>query len=212
MKKTLIAALLLIGALFSTDVVGQNAKFMQAMEKNLAMLDSIQMPDELMNKASQFIRIAMAEPNEWLPSYYAAYCQIMATTRAKGTEKLDEWLDEADKNLEEGLKRKPNESELLTLKAMASFMRMRVNPMERWQKYGGISQEYLAKAKEADPTNPRPWMLQGQSVLFTPEQFGGGKDKAMPILNTAMDKFNAFKPASKIHPNWGKAYCESLMK
>lgn len=212
MKQLLIVAALVVCALFPTASQAQNAKYLAAMEKNLLHLDSIQNPEEWMSKAGQFARIAMAEPTEWLPSYYAAYCQIMATTRTKGTEKLDEWLDEADKNIEEGLKRKPQESELLTLKAMSSFMRMRVNPMERWQKYGGISQENLAKAKEADPTNPRPWMLQGQSVLFTPEQFGGGKDKAMPILNTAIDKFNAFKPASKIHPIWGKEYCESLMK
>lgn len=212
MKKITFLALCLICTLHPLLNWAQSARFTQAMEKNLETLDSIQEPDALMNKASQFIRIASAETGEWLPSYYAAYCQIMATTRLKGTDKLDEWLDEADKNLEEGLKRKPNESELLTLKAMSSFMRMRVNPMERWQKYGGISQDNLARAKEADPSNPRPWMLQGQSVLFTPEQFGGGKDKAMPILNTAMDKFNAFKPASKIHPNWGKGYCESLLK
>ncbi len=212
MKKLFLFALVLMGSLLTNPTSAQSARYLKAMESNLENLDSIQQADELMSKASQFLRIAEAEKAEWLPSYYAAYCQVMATIRVNGTEKLDEWLDEADKNIEEGLKRKPEESELLTLKAMAAFMRMRVNPMERWQKYGGVSQENLAKAKVADPTNPRPWMLQGQSVLFTPEQFGGGKDNAMPILNTAIDKFNAFKPQSKIHPQWGKAYCESLMK
>ena len=45
-----------------------------------------------------------------------------------------------------------------------------------------------------------------------PEQFGGGCSTAKPELQTALDKFNSFKPASELHPNWGKARTEDLLK
>ena len=69
----------------------------------------------------------------------------------------------------------------------------------------------LENAKKADPTNPRPYMLDGQSVMNTPEAFGGGKANAKPLLQKAVDLFATFKPASELHPSWGKKQAESLL-
>ena len=78
--------------------------------------------------------------------------------------------------------------------------------------YGSLSSGFLTAAKEQDPTNPRPYMLKGQGLQFTPEQFGGGCKTAKPELEMAVEKFNTFKPASEISPNWGKTYTEGLLK
>jgi hypothetical protein len=49
-------------------------------------------------------------------------------------------------------------------------------------------------------------------LKYTPEQFGGGCKTAKPELQTALEKYNTFKPASELHPNWGKAPVEQLLK
>jgi hypothetical protein len=55
-------------------------------------------------------------------------------------------------------------------------------------------------------------MLKGQSLKFTPPQFGGGCKAALEALNTAVEKYGTFKPASDIAPNWGKSYTEMMVK
>ena len=84
--------------------------------------------------------------------------------------------------------------------------------MERWQKYGPLATNYLKKAKELDPTNPRPDYLIGQSLLYTPVEYGGGKKVALPILQESMKKYEAFKPESSISPDWGKKIVKSILE
>ena len=54
-----------------------------------------------------------------------------------------------------------------------------------------------------DLSNPRPYFLTGQTLKYTPEQFGGGCSTATPLLQAALDKFSAFKPVTILAPNWG---------
>ena len=70
----------------------------------------------------------------------------------------------------------------------------------------------MEKAMNEDPNNPRPYYLKGQNLKYTPEQFGGGCKVALAELKTAMDKFAAFKPATELHPTWGKPRVEQLIK
>jgi hypothetical protein len=48
-------------------------------------------------------------------------------------------------------------------------------------------------------------------LKFTPEQFGGGCATAKPVLQSALDKYAKFVPASEIHPNWGKQRTEAMI-
>ena len=61
-----------------------------------------------------------------------------------------------------------------------------------------------ATAMNLDSENPRPYFLKGMGTMYTPEQFGGGKDKAIPLLETALAKYKTFVPKSSIMPNWGE--------
>ena len=58
-------------------------------------------------------------------------------------------------------------------------------------------------AQKLNPENPRAKMLEAQGIFYTPEAFGGGKQKALPLIKEALAKFDAFKPSSDIMPNWG---------
>ena len=95
---------------------------------------------------------------------------------------------------------------------MIASCHMMVDPMSRWMQYGTESTSNMEKAMEQDPANPRPYLLKGTSLKYTPVQFGGGCETAKPELNSALTKFNAFKPATELHPIWGKGRTEQLLK
>lgn len=94
---------------------------------------------------------------------------------------------------------------------MIASAHMMVNPMQRFQEYGPEAQSFLDAAMQQDATNPRPEYLKGQGLKYTPEQFGGGCVTAKPVLQSSLSKYNSFKPASEIAPNWGKSRVEALL-
>jgi len=47
-------------------------------------------------------------------------------------------------------------------------------------------------------------------VFNTPEQFGGGKEKAKPMLEKALSLFNAENP-KPLYPRWGKKQVEDML-
>ena len=208
MKKiTIIIAL----AGIYTMAGAQNQKYIAAMEKNIAVLDTTRDAKVLQNEANTFERIGSAEKAEWLPQYYAAYCYVNMTYSTKGND-IDTYCDKAEAFLNKADSLNPNNSEIYTLKAQVASARISVNPMSRGQKYGTMAAEIREKAKKLDPTNPRPFYLEGTGFFYTPPMFGGGKDKAKPSFEKAKELFAAFKPASSIAPHWGLGSTEYFLK
>ncbi|HXC04640.1 MAG TPA: hypothetical protein VNZ86_07790 [Bacteroidia bacterium] len=193
------------------SVTAQNKRFVASMEKNIKMMDTCKSVSGYQQTSNAFERIANAEKKEWLPPYYTALCHIFMATMQTG-DKIDEYCDIAERYVNKADSLSPNNSEVYALKALLYSSRIGVNPMMRGAKFGGMSGEMSAKAKELDPANPRPYLLQAQGKYYTPPQFGGGKDKALPLLEEAVKKYDAFKPASTIHPDWGKARAKMLLE
>ena len=172
------------------------------MEKNIAILDTTRDANVLQNQANTFERIGNAEKKEWLPLYYAAYCYVNMTYSTKGNT-IDTYCDKAETFIKKADSISPNNSEIFTIKAQIASARISVNPMTRGQKYGTEAGEIREQAKKLDPTNPRPYYLEGTAFFYTPPMFGGGKDKAKPSFEKAKSLYEAFKPASSIAPHWG---------
>lgn len=211
MKTRTFLLLLFLFASVITFAQSEN-KFFSSMKKNITLLDSAKSLTDFQAAGNIFERIGNAEKNKWLPFYYSAYANIIISSIEQNKEMKDTYLDKADKYLATADSLTKNNSEIFTLKAFSAEMRISINPMQRWQKYGGIFSQMIAEAIKADSTNPRPEYLQGQMLLYTPEQFGGGDNNAKPVLQSSLKKYNEFKPESEIHPNWGKAMLEGILK
>ena len=209
MKKIFLFIALATSAIWAS---AQSEKYVAAMKKNLAAIDSsFRNPGNLLTLANSFERIATAEKNQWLPYYYAAFCQVNYGFMEADKEKTDGIADKATELINKADSLMPNNSEISCIKSMIASCHMMVNPMQRWQEYGEASSGNLEKAMQQDPANPRPYYLKGQNLKYTPEQFGGGCGTAKPELQTSLDKYTSFKPASELHPNWGKARVEMLL-
>lgn len=206
MKKILL--LFILG--YSTLNVAQG-KYETGMKKGLEDAKNAKTAMDMLASSAFFERIANAEKDKWLPYYYAAYFNLMSG-----------WMDEksnkdkvAEKSLDLLVKAEileKNNADLFCLRQMIATMKMSVDPMTRWMTYGQQASKAIEEAKKADPDNPRIYFLEGQGILNTPEQFGGGKKKAKPILEKAVELYAKFQPASEFHPNWGKEDAESLLK
>ena len=207
MKKLTILALVIT----CLSATAQNKKYTDAMEKNVAAVDTSRTIEQLQPLDNNFERIANAEKKEWLPYYYAAYCNVSMTYATKGNV-IDTYCDKADALARKADSLSPNNSEILSLKAQIAAARIGVNPMVRGQKFGSEAHALREKAKSIDPTNPRPWFLEGMSLFYTPSAFGGGKDKAKVSYTKALELFEMFKPASSIHPAWGKQTTAYFLK
>jgi hypothetical protein len=208
--KIMFLLLITMSAFFITRA--DDEKYIKAMEKNLSMIDTASSLASFQQVANSFERIANAEKDKWLPYYYSAYlltiCGAMDTVQSM----KDTYLDKADIQTQIADSLEPDNSEIYALKGMVAQIRLSVDPQNRWMKYGQLYSGYIKKAKELNPANPRPDFLDGQSVLYTPAQFGGGKEKALPILKEAEKKFESFQPESSIHPNWGKEYLKGILQ
>ncbi len=192
--------------------MAQSEKYTAAMGATISAIDtSFANPASLLAVANKFERIATTEKNQWLPYYYAALCQVNYGFLKNDPAQLDQVADRAEALVSKADALSPSNSEISTLKAMIATQRMIVNPMQRFMQYSPIIESHLEKAKAEDPANPRPYWFKGENLKNTPEQYGGGCAVAFEHLKTAKEKFSTFKPASDLHPNWGKQRTEALL-
>ncbi|MBI2731399.1 MAG: hypothetical protein HYX40_11735 [Sphingobacteriales bacterium] len=206
MKHLLIAAFAL---LFGTMVKAQSEKFTTAMQKQLALLDSAKTTQDLQAVANTFERIGDAEKTQWLPYYYAGLALTTAGWRDQALDK--DANSEKVKTLCVKAEAIEKNAEICSIRNMAATQQMMVDPQSRWMSYGQEAGKALQEGIQLDPNNPRLYYLQGMSVFGTPPAFGGGKDKAKPIFEKALELYKAEK-TKPLYPHWGQQQTEQMIE
>ena len=210
MKQLSISLMLCI---LGITAFSQSEKYVAAMKKNIARIDSsFAKPDVFLDLSNTFERIGSAEKTQWLPYYYAALCRVNYALVQQDKAGNDAIAEKASALLDIADSLSKKNSEISTLRSMVATVRMTVDPMSRYMEYGKIIEDELQTAISQDASNPRPYLIRGQNLKYTPVNFGGGCKTALPVIQTAVQKFAAFKPASDIAPQWGSAYADSLVK
>jgi hypothetical protein len=208
--KTIVLSILFAG--LSLCGIAQNKSYEEAMRKNLARMDSAMSADNLQQVAARFEQIAVVAAQEWLPSYYAGYAYLMMSFQEADNGKKDALLDQSEKLIADSRARGGDESELLVLEGFLAVARIAADPMARGMEYSGKANGLLGKARGVNPKNPRVDYLQGMLVFNTPEEYGGGKDQALPLLNKAKEKFAAYTLPAEFWPNWGREHLEQMLQ
>jgi hypothetical protein len=202
MHKMILALALLVTMEVSAQ---KDDKYTQVMQKNISLLDSAKSIDALQSLAGTFDRIGDAEKTKWLPYYYAALAQTWVgwnpecKDKDANSAKINAFLAKA-----EAIEKN---SELYAVENMSATQQMLMDPQTRWQTNGKDANIALQKGIQADPNNPRLYYLQGMSMLGTPDQFGGGKDKARPLFEKSLALYQTVKP-QPLYPNWGQKQAE----
>ncbi|MEP6467765.1 MAG: hypothetical protein ABJB05_15755, partial [Parafilimonas sp.] len=222
MKQLLLAATLF----FSVATQAQSDKYADAMKQTLSMFDSAKTVSDFENMAAAFTRIGDAEKTQWLPYYWAGMSlategwqyypdgkgvTAMKVSDLSGTittlaSRINGLLDKADA----AATGDSAKSEILTIRNMVATQQMLVDPQSFYMTFGAQASTDLQKAMQLNPNNPRAYYLQGMSVFGTPEQFGGGKEKAKPIFQKAVDLGQA-EQAQPLYPHWGLDMSKAML-
>jgi hypothetical protein len=204
MYKSILAFALLI----TLTGRAQSDKYTQAMQKNVALLDTTKSIDGLQSLAGTFERIGDAEKTQWLPYYYAALAQTWigwnpaTTDKDANAQKINAYLAKA-----EAIEKN---AELYAVENMSATQQMLVDPQSRYMTNGKEAADALQKGMQADPNNPRLYYLQGMSLFNTPPAFGGGKDKAKPLFEKSIALFKSAQP-KPLYPHWGQDQAEKVL-
>jgi hypothetical protein len=207
MKTTI---LILAIVMSSFQLQAQIEKFTNAMMANIEASKTANTAADFQDLANNFERIATAEKTEWTPWYYAAFYNLVLNFQEPDVSKKTKYLSLAQQQIESGLKIKAEETELMVLKVMSYYGELAIDPTKGLSLLGEAN-ALIDRAKSINPGNPRIYLEQAEAIYNIPFEYGGGKDKAMPILLVAKEKFNTFVPDDQLVPNWGKDRCEQLI-
>jgi hypothetical protein len=222
MKQLLLIAMVV----FSIGANAQSDKYTSAMKQSLSMFDSAKTAEDLENAAASFQRIGDAEKTQWLPYYWEGlvlategwkyYPNEKGVTEVKVADlsgtmtglagRINTALDKADAIATDDSAK----SEILTIRNMAATQQMLVDPQSRYMTFGAQASQALQKAITLNPNNPRAYYLQGMSIFGTPEQFGGGKEKAKPVFQKAVDLASA-EQEKPLYPHWGLDMSKAML-
>ncbi len=199
MKRMLMLAFVVLTGIAKAQ---EGGKYEAGMTKALEQYKAAKTTEDFAAVSALFERIGDAEKTKWLPYYYAAMANYLTGWMDEKGDK--DKIGEKSMKLIEKAEAIETNSELYCLRQMVAVLQMMVDPSTRWQTYGMQANAALENAKKADPNNPRIYYLEAQSAFNTPEAFGGGKKAALPKFEKAVELYGTFKPASALHPDWGK--------
>lgn len=188
--------------------MAQSDKYVKAMEANLAKFDTVKTTAGFIDLSNAFQRIGDAEKTQWLPYYYAALSLSTMGWTDNGIDK--DANAEKIKALCAKAEAIDYNAEICAVVNMAATQQMLVDPQNRWGTNGAEATAAMQKGLKLDPDNPRLHFLQASAVYNTPEQFGGGKDKARPMLEKTLELLNA-EQVKPLYPHWGKKQVEAML-
>lgn len=185
----------------------------------VAGLDYAKTVRDYQDLAARFIKTGNAHKTNWLPYYYAAFCNArIGFLLQDDGERLEPFSNEGEnyaKLAQELLKNNGSnkeQAELYTLLSMIYRTKIFINPMTNGRKYGPASQQYLDKALQLDPGNPRALYLQAWAKYHTPKMWGGDKAEARKLLAEAMKKLSEQPLTDSVSPHWGKVEGRELQE
>lgn len=205
--KTIKNLVLSLALTFTGINIFAQTVYEKAMTDKITKVQQSQSTEELGALANDFKRIALKENNEWLPNYYAAFALIQKgriSMRTGNVSELDGFADEAQKHIDLADEISPNNVEITILKKMVHSLKMMVDPQSRFMSEGSLAAGFLADAEKMDPKNPRITLLKAEDTYYTPEQYGGSKEKGIELFKKAQAQFSVYKSPSALSPTWGK--------
>jgi hypothetical protein len=216
MKKTI-----LIIAAITTMYVTVHAQdaYTQQMQVTITRLDNANTVKDYQQLANDFLRIADVQKTQWLPYYYAAFCNAKVGWLKQNNDpdniepfanKAQEEINKAQ-SLIDTAKQKKELSEIYCILMMVNQARVFINPETYGPKYGATAFTYIQLAKQANTDNPRMLYLLGWQKFTTPKMWGGDKVLAKQLLTKANQKLDS-NSSSGIEPHWGKKEVDEILK
>lgn len=183
----------------------------------VAKLDKASAPKDYEQLAGNFLALAQSEKNNWLPYYYAAFCNARTGwLYHEDGDRVEPYADKGEEQIKKAMSlldtatKKKELSEIYCVMSMVNQARVFINPMTYGPKYGPTAFRYAQLAKEINSDNPRALYLEAWQKYSAPKMYGGDKKKAKEIAGVAKQKLDG-EPDNGVDPHWGTKEVEALM-
>ena len=211
--KNLLLLISIIGIMMYGASTCEAQKAISAKDLNhyVAMMDTAESAVSWKTICDQFAKLATSDETNWLVQYHAAFSYSIYAMRINDMKERDNYLDKALAYAEKADIAKPKESEVFVLKGMITAIKISVDP-KRGMEMGQESSELMKQGNKLNPENPRAYLEMGESAMYIPEQYGGGKKKSQALLETSLAKYKTFKSDDVNWPHWGESRAKLLLE
>lgn len=203
--KLYLSVVLSILAMGAAAAQSNDPAYKNAMEKQIAAVDTAKTPAQLVSAGGAFERIALKYAGQWQPAYYVAFAysqSVLFNPKDETVEtklaKAKEWLDKLD-NFKEA-----DKSEVAMLKGYYFMALITTNPSANGQKYFAQVMTNYKEAIALNPENPRPRLMLAVFEKNLPEFLRSKEDfcETMKTVGTLFEK----EQKSIDKPYWGAGY------
>lgn len=215
MKSNMLITCFTVLITASTMAQGQEEKTIAA---SVAKLDRAASARDYQQLAGEFATIAKQPGSSWLPWYYAAYCNARTAwlyerdgDRIEPFARLAEEQARQSLSLIDTVKQRQELSELYCVLSMVKRAWVFINPMSYGRQYGPVAAQYIQKARQTNPANPRALYLEGWEKDATPKMWGGDKKKAKELLLQSLQLLDT-QAATGVQPHWGRQEVTALLQ
>ena len=191
--------LIIITAFFVTAVITAQSDYEQGMQKAFELWQA----NNWTEAEQLFERIAAAELNEWLPSYYVAQMNSLKSWEEKDLEKVKAQLGKAQEYLNIAMSISKNNPDILVMQAQIYTNWIVVDGMTYGMKYSAKVTDLYKEAYTLAPNNPMVVMCKADWNMGSASYFGQDTKPFCKDLERAIELFANFKPESPFHPKWG---------
>jgi len=200
--------LAIILVVFITSLLNAQSNYENGMGKAFELWRS----NNPLEASNMFERIANAEPDNWLPPYYAAQINIVNSFGLKDEKQLTAQLKKAQDFINDATAISKNNPEILVLQALL---------YTAWVAYDGaaygmtMSPKVVALYEQAEqiaPENPRVVYCKAEWNIGGARYFGQDTKPFCTELERSLELFANFKPESPFHPNWGENRVKMLLE
>lgn len=203
MKHVIIIATLVISAFTQAQT-----NYEKGMEKAFQLWQENK-PTEASNL---FERIAKAEPDKWIPLYYAAQINIVNSFGETDKDKLTLQLNKAQDLINDATTISKNNPEILVLQAMLHTAWVAFDGATYGMTLSGKIVELYAKAEQLSPENPRVVYSKAQWNIESSKYFKQDIKAFCKDLERSIELFAKFKPETPFYPSWGEEQAEALLQ
>ena len=199
--------LIIITVFFVTAVITAQTDYEQGMQKAFELWGSN--PTEASNL---FERISNAEPDNWIPAYYAAQVNIVSSFGEKNEDKLRAQLKKAQDLINDATAISKNNPEILVLQALLHTAWVAYDGATYGMTLSGKVVELYTKAEMIAPENPRVVYCKAEWGMGSARYFGQDIKPFCKDLERALELFTNFKAETPFSPNWGKERAAMLLE
>lgn len=198
----------IIIAIFVATGISAQTKYQKGMQKAFDLWNQ----NKLTEASQLFERISKAEPENWLPAYYAATVEIISSFGIKDEAVLTAKLTKAQEFLDVAKSNSENNPELIITQALLNLGYIAFDGQKYGMTLSGKNNMLYAKALEIAPNNPRVILGKAEWEMGAAKFFGKSTKPYCDAIKKAIELGKSEKVEQEFYPKFQLKRTEEVLQ